>query len=131
MPDYKQGKIYTIRCKTDDTLIYVGSTVQSLSERMAKHRYDAIKKPTMCFYQYVDDWDNWYIELYENFPCNNKEELNKREGVMIREIGILNKLIAGRTKKEYYEDNKTKLLDIMKQYQQDNKDKTSEKQKNI
>jgi hypothetical protein len=23
MPDYKQGKIYTIRCKTDDTLIYV------------------------------------------------------------------------------------------------------------
>ena len=33
----------------------------------------------MRFYQYVDDWDNWYIELYENFPCNNKEELNKRE----------------------------------------------------
>ncbi len=24
MPDYKQGKIYTVRCKTDDTLIYVG-----------------------------------------------------------------------------------------------------------
>ena len=23
MPDYKQGKIYTIRCKTDDTLIYI------------------------------------------------------------------------------------------------------------
>ena len=35
MPDYKQGKIYTVRCKTDDTLIYVGSTTQPLSERMA------------------------------------------------------------------------------------------------
>ena len=23
MPDYKQGKIYTVGCKTDDTLIYV------------------------------------------------------------------------------------------------------------
>ncbi len=22
MPDYKQGKMYTVRCKTDDTLIY-------------------------------------------------------------------------------------------------------------
>jgi hypothetical protein len=45
MPDYKQGKIYTIRCKTDDPLIYVGSTTQSLCERLAKHRYEAIKKP--------------------------------------------------------------------------------------
>ena len=60
MPDYKQGKIYTIRCKTDDTLIYVGSTVQSLSERMAKHRYDSIKRSNNFFYQHIDDWDNWH-----------------------------------------------------------------------
>ena len=110
MPDYKQGKIYTILCKTDDTLIYVGSTVQPLSERMAKHRYDAIKKPTMCFYQYVDDWDNWYIELYENFPCNNKEELNKREGEVIRKIGTLNKHIAGRTQKEWGKRKKSSAI---------------------
>jgi hypothetical protein len=25
---YKIGKIYTIRCKNDDTRIYVGSTIQ-------------------------------------------------------------------------------------------------------
>ncbi len=37
MPDYKQVKTYTIRCKTDDTLIYVGFTTQSLCVRMAKH----------------------------------------------------------------------------------------------
>ena len=129
MPDYKQGKIYTILCKTDDTLIYVGSTVQSLSERMAKHRYDAIKKPTMCFYQYVDDWDNWYIELFENFPCNSKEELNKREGEIIREIGTVNKQIAGRTKKEYYEDNKDKMKQHYKEYQEKNKDMIAEKNK--
>ena len=24
----------------------------------------------ICFF--ADDWDNWYIELYENFPCDNK-----------------------------------------------------------
>ena len=31
MPDYKQGKIYTVRCKTDDTLIYVGCTTELTS----------------------------------------------------------------------------------------------------
>ena len=45
---------------------------------MAKHKYDSMKRPNICFYQHVDDWDNWYIELFENFPCNNKEELNKK-----------------------------------------------------
>ena len=65
MPDYKQGKIYTILCKTDDTLIYVGSTVQSLSERMAKHRYDSMKRSNNFFYQHINDWNDWYIELYE------------------------------------------------------------------
>ena len=29
MPDYKQGKIYTVGWKTDDTLIYVGSSTKS------------------------------------------------------------------------------------------------------
>jgi len=42
--------------------------------------------------------NDWYIELYEDFPTERKEQLNKREGVIIREIGTLNKNIAGRTK---------------------------------
>ena len=37
MPDYKQGRLYTIRCKTDHTLIYVGYITQLLCVRMAKH----------------------------------------------------------------------------------------------
>ena len=38
MPDYTKGKIYTIRCRTDDTLIYVGSTIQPLSVRLGGHK---------------------------------------------------------------------------------------------
>ena len=38
MPNYQNSKIYTIRCKTDDSLIYVGSTIQPLSKRMVEHR---------------------------------------------------------------------------------------------
>jgi hypothetical protein len=125
MPDYKHGKIYTVRCKTDDTLIYVGSTTQPLSERMAKHKYDSIRIPTICFYQYINNWNDWYIELFENYPCENKEQLNKREGEIIREIGTVNKIIAGRTKKEWYEDNKDKK----KEYYEDNKDILKEKAK--
>ena len=49
----------------------------------------------------------------------NKEQLNKREGEIIREIGTVNKYIAGRTLKEYYEDNKEKR----KEYRETNKDK--------
>ena len=36
---------------------------------------------------------------YENYPCENEEQLNKREGEIIREIGTVNKQIAGRTHK--------------------------------
>jgi hypothetical protein len=100
MPDYKQGKIYTIRCKTDDTLIYVGCTTKSLCERMAKHK-----------------------------PCENKEQLNKRKGDIIREIGTVNKSIAGRTRQEWYEDNKEKYKEINKKYHQNNKDKRKERDK--
>jgi len=101
MPDYKQGKIYTIRCKTNDTLIYVGCTTEALST----------------------DWNDWYIEFYENYPCENKEQLNKREGEIIREIGTVNKTIAGRTLDEYYQTNIDKLLEKMKVYRQNNKEK--------
>ena len=34
----------------------------------------------MLIYQKMrgTDINNWYIELYENFPCDNKEQLNKK-----------------------------------------------------
>eukprot|EP00972_Heterocapsa_arctica_P110895 16331017-Heterocapsa_arctica.AAC.1 len=56
------------------------------------------------------DSDEYYIELIENYPCSSLEELRAREGFWIREIGTLNKLVAGRTAKEfgreYYQQNK-------------------------
>ena len=56
--------------------------------------------------------DNYYIELIENCSCNNREELTKREGEIIREYKPdLNKHIAGRTLSEYKEDNREKNLE--------------------
>jgi len=98
MPDYQKGKIYTIRCRKDPSLIYVGSTTQKLCDRMTTHRNI---KHGCSFYSQVEDWNDWYIELYEDFPCERREQLVKREGEVTREIGTLNKNIAGRTRQEY------------------------------
>jgi len=96
MPDYQKGKIYTIRNKKDPNLIYVGSTCDVyLSNRMSKHRVDSRRYPNNHFYKIIEDWNDWYIELYENFPCNDKNELTKREGEVIRQIGTLNNKNAG------------------------------------
>ena len=97
MPDYTQGKIYTVRCKTDETLIYVGCTTQSLVD---KNKYLVYFYNHICGLPIFYTWciDNWYIELFENFPCQNKEQLKRREREVIREIGIINKQIDERKK---------------------------------
>ena len=117
MPDYSKGKIYTVRCRTDASLIYVGSTIQPLAKRVQQHKFD----DKITLYKLVNetfdgDWSQFYIELHELYPCSSKEELNKREGEIQRQIGTINKYIAGRTKQEYIEDNKQAYLEYHKQY---------------
>ena len=108
MNKYNNGKIYTIRCHDDNTLIYVGSTTQPLYKRFFQHKRDSITYNKRTMYSKINEigFDRFYIELYELYPCNSKEELNKREGEIIRLIGTLNYQIAGRTDTEYYIDNK-------------------------
>jgi hypothetical protein len=86
---YKNGKIYTIRYKNDDSLIYVGSTVQPLFKRWHQHKSD-VKRNNLILYQKIRETniEDWYIELYEEFSCENKEQLNKREGQIIIYIYI-------------------------------------------
>jgi hypothetical protein len=124
MPNYQNGKIYSIRSPNTEKY-YIGSTIQNLSMRMALHR--TLKNPTSS--KEIINSGGAYIELIENFPCNNKEELLKREGELIRQFkdNIVNKGIAGRTKKEYMkeynEDNKEQINIYQKKYFEDNKDK--------
>ena len=100
MPDYLNGKIYTI-LDTIDCEIYVGSTVETLSQIMTKHRSKMKTRPHDLMYTHMHELgvDNFYIELIEQFPCNDVHELRAKEGHCIREIGTLNKEIAGRTDK--------------------------------
>ena len=106
---YQNGKIYKI---TDVayTECYIGSTVQSLCNRMAEHRrhYKQYKEGRKGMeYRSFTLFDkygvaNCKIELVETYPCECVDELTKREGYWIRlDETSINKKIAGRTKQEY------------------------------
>jgi hypothetical protein len=131
MPDYTKGKIYTIRCRTDDKLIYVGSTIERLSARFAKHKCN--KKVSL--YKFINNpenntsWEDWYIELYELYPCGSKEELCKRENEVIREIATINKYGAYLDKKEYNKEYWAENKDKIKEYRAENRDTISAQRK--
>ena len=85
------GKIYTIRCREDNNLIYVGSTVQPLYKRWDQHKR-TFKNEHSKAYKYLlyikmheIGIDSFYFELYENLNCECKEQLLKREGEIIRQ----------------------------------------------
>ena len=128
--DYQKGKIYKVYCLTGGNEdVYYGSTVQTLAQRMTKHREWYFYKTK--YYTIMDIFDkfdvkNCIIELVENYPCNNTEELRAREGYYHRNFPCVNKNIAGRSKLEHYADNRDYLLQQKKEYYADNKDKFSE-----
>ena len=119
MPNYQNAKIYAIRSH-QTPLIYVGSTTQTLAQRMGKHRF--IGRNTS---KEIMKYEDAYIELVEHYPCDTKEELLKREGELIRSNDCVNKVVAGRTMREYRIDNAEKI----QQYRTDNKEIINEKRR--
>ena len=146
--DFSKAQIYCIRnSDTDD--IYIGSSCQSLSQRMAQHRLDKRRanQQNRFLYKLMNEIDEskFYIELLEEYPCENVNQLRKRQGELIRELKpSLNMKIDRRTDREYYEDNKETILaknkiyndkhreyfnDWKKQYHEDHKEEVHKRQK--
>lgn len=119
MPNYKNGKIYAIRSYQTDE-IYIGSTIQALKERLRCHKKD-LKRKT-CSSKLILQYEDAYIELIEECPCDNKEQLLRKEGEHIRATNCVNKKIAGRTDKEYQQENKEKRREYVKKYREENKE---------
>ena len=123
--NYNNGKIYKI---TDIayTKMYIGSTTQSLSRRFSKHKanykvWKDGKYGKSTSYDLFDEFgiENCKIELIEEYECENKSQLERKEGEHIKLNECVNKIVAGRTPKEYREDNK----EVIKQYRLENKEK--------
>eukprot|EP00438_Fugacium_kawagutii_P018336 Skav212485 [mRNA] locus=scaffold385:584863:585342:- [translate_table: standard] len=133
MLDYSKAKIYQVLNDVDDD-VYIGATCQSLSMRMAGHRRTKNltgKNKNMKLYQKMRELgeEHFYIELVEETPCENKEQLRAIEGEYIRSIGTLNHNVAGRTMKQYTEDNKEKKAEYDKKRFQERREEILNKGK--
>ena len=145
MTDYSQGKIYVIKSsQTED--IYIGSTKKTLNERISGHKCGYNKwvednKNTYVSSYEILKYDDAYIELLEEYPCNTKQELHKKEGEYQRILECVNKQIAGRTNKEwreehneydkdYREQNKEHIKEYQKEYREQNKEYQKEYREN-
>ena len=125
--DYQGGKIYTIRAPATDKY-YIGSTTQTLPKRLYKHRnnlkcYQNGKYPNITSFQILE-LEGAYIELLETYPCNSRAELERREGQLIREHrdNCVNRIVVGRTVKEYREENKEEINAKLREYREANKE---------
>ena len=80
MNSYENGKIYLIKYKHYPKIVYVGRTISGLKYRFIHHKSELGSLSEFVREHCDGDWSNWYIELYENFPCENRKELETREG---------------------------------------------------
>ena len=107
MSDYSQGKIYMLTSEQTPE-IYIGSTKETLEERLTKHKSD-YKRWLEGKYHYVSSYEilqyeDCEIKLIQNYPCNTEQELRKKEGEYQIMMDCVNKHIAGRTCKEYHKE---------------------------
>ena len=138
--DWSLGKIYKIISNNPDVNeVYYGSTCQRLlCMRMAQHRccykrwiagkigdgcssFDLFKKYGV---------EQFHIELVENFPCENGEQLHTQENIYIRGNECINKRHAITTREErairkhqQYIDNIEEKKAYGKQHREKNQDK--------
>jgi hypothetical protein len=77
------------------------------------------------------NWDEWYIELYENCPSSSREELNKQEGQIIRLIGTINKIGYYVDNKAYREANRGDINRKLTEYYEANRDEINRKRKEL
>ena len=87
MPDYSKAKVYKLINSVDDN-IYIGSTCNTLYKRKYKHKQDAIRQTNRRVYKHLNDigWENVSIILIEECPCDNRNQLLRREDYHIQSM---------------------------------------------
>jgi len=133
MVNYENGKIYAIKSKQTDK-IYIGSTNLSLAKRWSLHKSNYKKflnnkcRITTSFE--ILEYGDAYIELLENYPCENREQLLKKERKYIEKNKCVNISIPYQTEDEkkhykdnWYIDNKDRIKEKRKIYYKNNREK--------
>ena len=104
MNRYQQSKIYKIVCQEINE-VYYGSTCQTLTQRLYQHIADSKTNSNITSKRIILR-GNYKMELVENFPCETKAELRKREGFYQLNNPCVNKVAAGQTYKEWLQTEK-------------------------
>ena len=101
----------------------------TLAARMSAHRTNNKKPGLSCTSATILAFEDARIELIENYPCSNRQQLVRREGEIIKSRECVNLLIAGRTGKEHYEENKERIAQQRKGFRDTHKELITERSK--
>lgn len=136
--NYSNTVIYKISCKDEYIKdAYIGHTT-SFYQRERLHRSNCNNTNSKAYnykiYKIIREnggWDNWKMEIIENYPCKDINEAKQRERFWIeKESTTLNITIPNRSKKEYGQIynliNKENISETAKLYRINNKDKIKE-----
>ena len=133
-----KGIVYKLFCRNSSiTEFYIGSTID-FKARKYDHKKrcnnSKYKQYNYKVYRYIRNnggFDNWDFEILLQVEVENEKELrlNYEAKYQLDLKPELNDRIEGRTKKEWYIDNKQKILQTRKEYYEDHKEELSEYQK--
>lgn len=122
--------IYMLKSKNSPKF-YIGGTRRSLACRLSQHKYDYNKHLNgtrfyVTSFEVIKHGDVEIIELEKriNSTTLDKTKLERYYVEKFRDdVNLVNKYMPGRTKREYYEENKKMLMEKHKIYNEENKDK--------
>ena len=118
--DYSQGKIYRL-VNNDNDLIYIGSTCQTLANRLSQHRRDYKKYQANLSQNYCSSYEilkhpSAKILLVRHMACENKDQLCAIREAYVKvndcvNKGNLKKMAASAYKKRYRKINGINLME--------------------
>jgi len=129
--DYSNTCFYKLVHTDDinDENIYIGHTT-NMTKRKWGHK-TACCNPNnphynLKLYQFIREnkgWEQWEMILVEKYSCSDVYEARARERYWIKQLkATLNTDEPGRTRNEWFEDNKKNLAEKAKIYYQQNKE---------
>ena len=129
--DYAKTIIYILVHFNDlnNENVYVGHCT-NMTKRKSRHKSACCNPDNRDYhlkvYQFIREnggWDKWQMILVEKYPCDIVDEAIARERYWKRQLNAtLNTNEPGRTREEWYQDNREKKLKYRKEYYQNNKE---------
>lgn len=125
-----KGFIYKITSPSTDKM-YIGSTIIPLQRRFSLHLSKTKYGVNNCNSKLIIALGDAVIECLEEVEYEDVDTLRLKEGEYIRRHwdSCVNKIMVGRTQREYYEEHKQEVLDYQKEYYEENKEHIAERGK--